>query len=66
MHESKSTTAVNNKDLGCSKVTVDKYCQRQNATPYGFGLNLGVDLSNTQKAVIAALGLSRGGSPWLR
>jgi len=66
MHESKSTTVVTNHALGCSKVTEDKYCQRQNATPYGFGLNLSTDLSGTQKAIIAALGLSRGGSPWLR
>lgn len=66
MHESKSTVAVNNLALGCSKVTNVKYCQRQNATPFGFGLNLSTDLSVKQKAIIAALGLSRGGSPWLR
>jgi len=37
--------------------------QRRPATPYGFGVNL-TSLSSSQLAIVAALGLSKGGKYW--
>lgn len=48
---------------GSSKVSVLEAKQRVDATPYGFGLTP-ASLSKRQVAVLAALGLSRGGVPW--
>lgn len=44
-------------ELRCTSKTVVK--QRKRATPYGFGLDAG-KFSTRQKAIIAALGISRG------
>lgn len=48
---------------GSSMVTTSVAKQRIHATPYGFG-KTPASLSKRQIAVLAALGMSRGGVPW--
>lgn len=51
----------NHPDLPCSfQQSFTTLCMtRKKATPFGFGLNPDLDFSNRQKAIVAALGLSR-------
>jgi hypothetical protein len=55
--------AVSGPLQGSSLTTHSVAKQRINATPYGFG-KLPSSLSKRQLAVLAALGMSRGGVPW--
>ncbi len=70
MHRKKMTSYVIERCVnalypfgGCSMTTVDEYKQRRPATPYGFGLDP-MGFSPKRIAILAALGLTKGGSPW--
>ncbi len=65
MRQSESKLTLTNHSYPASATKHRKICQRLQASPYGFDLEYD-GLSTVQKAIIAALGLSRGGHAYLR
>jgi len=65
MHESKSILTRWTLDYPMSLTIEEKNAQRLSANPFGFQVDLQA-LTDKQIAILAALGLSKGGKPWTR